>query len=215
MLSWLWRIALVVGLFRPCRQTRPRVGAFTSRSRGRPRLSRSFSGAFVLVTFAISAVIGSGWAHELVYHGVKTDSILQPLAALAVVWSLILLSPLLMFAPKLIAAKRQAKIEYGRLVGQQGRAVRQRWVVGDSSADEEALEPAGVGSDCRCHLSIRFGHRDATGADRQGGAVLRARAAGDTDARGLLDSDTDQDAARPTAEGARLMAVHFTGIGVA
>lgn len=145
MLSWLWRIALVVGLFRRiAKLDLALVPSHPDRAGGLGFLE-TFPGAFVLVTFAVSAVIGSGWAHDLVYHGVKTDSILQPLAAFAVVWSLVLLSPLLMFAPKLIAAKRQAKIEYGRLVGQQGRAVRQRWVVGDAGADEEALEPAGVG----------------------------------------------------------------------
>jgi len=54
------------------------------------------------------------------------------------------LSPLLVFAPTLMAAKRQAKMEYSRVVGEHGRNVRRRWVLNEP-VDDEALDPPGIG----------------------------------------------------------------------
>ena len=49
----------------------------------------------------------------------------------------ICLSPLLVFIGSLAAAKRQALLEYGALVGKHGRLVRRRWILG--KLDEDAL----------------------------------------------------------------------------
>ena len=149
MLSWLWRIMLMFVLFRRISKLDLSLVATHPDRAGGLGFLEAYPGAFAPVTFALAAVVGSGWAHDLVYHGGTVEAITRPLAALAVVWTLLLLSPLLVFAPKLMAAKRQAKIDFGRLVGEQGRAVRQRWVVGDVAEieprNDELLEPAGVG----------------------------------------------------------------------
>ena len=97
------------------------------------------------MTFAVAAVVGSGWAHDVVYHGENVETIVRPLAIFTIAWTLLMLSPLLAFAPKLMTTKRQAKLDYGRLVGDQGRLVRRRWILGETVAKEEMLEPAGVG----------------------------------------------------------------------
>ena len=49
------------------------------------------------------------------------------------------------FAPKLMATKRRARLDYGRMVGEQGRLVRRRWILGETAAQGEMLEPEGVG----------------------------------------------------------------------
>jgi hypothetical protein len=144
VLSWLWRIVIVLVLFqRISTLDLSLVPTHPDRAAGLGFLE-SYPGAYALVTLAISAVVASGWAHDVVYHGDKVESLVQPLVVFAVAWSIVVLAPLLMFVPKLMATKRQAKIEYGRLVGEHGRNVRQRWIVGEP-VDDDLLEPGGVG----------------------------------------------------------------------
>ena len=145
VLGWLWRIAVVFILFRRISKLDlALVPTHPDRAAGLGFLEY-FPGAFALVTFAVTAVVGSGWAHDVVYHGERVESMIQPLALFTAVWALLMLSPLLAFAPKLMATKRQARLEYGRMVGEQGRLVRRRWILGESVAQGEMLEPAGVG----------------------------------------------------------------------
>jgi len=145
VLGWLWRIVVVFILFRRISKLDlALVPTHPDRAAGLGFLEY-FPGAFALVTFAVTAVVGSGWAHDVVYHGERVESMIQPLALFTAVWALLMLSPLLAFAPKLMATKRQARLEYGRMVGEQGRLVRRRWILGESVAQGEMLEPAGVG----------------------------------------------------------------------
>jgi hypothetical protein len=44
-----------------------------------------------------------------------------------------------------MAAKRQGKSDYGRVVGEHGRLVRQRWILNQPIRDEELLETPGIG----------------------------------------------------------------------
>ena len=145
LLGWLLRIVLAFIMFRRIAKldlalvpTHPdRVGGLG--------FLESYPGAFALVTFAVSAVFASSWAHDIVYHGHHVESLVHPLVAFAVVWTLLLLAPLLVFAPRLLATKRQAKLDYGRLVGEQGRLVRQRWILGEPLADDALVDAPGIG----------------------------------------------------------------------
>jgi len=145
VLGWLWRIIVVFILFRRISKLDlDLVPTHPDRAAGLGFLER-YPGAFALVTFAVAAVVGSGWAHDVVYHGERVESMIWPLALFTVVWTLLLLSPLLAFTPKLMATKRQALLDYGRMVGEQGRMVRRRWILGETAAQGEMLEPEGVG----------------------------------------------------------------------
>ena len=145
VLGWLWRMVVVFILFRRISKLDlDLVPTHPDRAAGLGFLE-FYPGAFALVTFAVAAVVGSGWAHDIVYHGERVESMIPPLALFTDVWTFLLLSPLLAFTPKLMATKRQARLDYGRMVGEQGSLVRRRWVLGDASAQGEMLEPAGVG----------------------------------------------------------------------
>ena len=145
VLGWLWRMVVVFILFRRISKLDlDLVPTHPDRAAGLGFLE-FYPGAFALVTFAVAAVVGSGWAHDIVYHGERVESMIRPLALFTVVWTLLLLSPLLAFTPKLMATKRQARRDYGRMVGEQGRLVRRRWILGESVAHGELLEPEGVG----------------------------------------------------------------------
>src|SRR5262249_19071022 len=94
---------------------------------------------FSLIALAASAVVASRWAHEVMYHGVHVDSLRLPAIALLVVNVLLFTGPLIAFVPKLAAFKRKALLDYGTLVGEQGRLVQRRWVERDASVGDEAL----------------------------------------------------------------------------
>ena len=145
LLGWLWRIALVSlwmwrvgGLGLSLVPTHPdRTGgiAFVEKL---PR-------AFALVTLGLTAVPASRWAHEVIHHGASLASFRLPALAFAVLWTILLLLPLLALVRPLRAAKRHAVPAYAALVGDQGRLVHRRWVERGPVEGDELLEPAGVG----------------------------------------------------------------------
>ena len=55
------------------------------------------------------------------------------------------LTPLIVFIPKLVTAKRQALLDYGALVGEHGRLVHRRWILGESLEDPSLLEAQEIG----------------------------------------------------------------------
>jgi len=145
LLGWLWRILLLVVLFAKLgRIGLSLVPSHPDRAGGLGFLEKMPS-AFAPVTLALSAMITSRWAHEIVYHGQTLDALKLPAAAFVVVWTLLLLLPLVALMPVLRAAKRAALPSYAALVANQGRQVRQVWIDGAPEAKAPLLEPTGVG----------------------------------------------------------------------
>lgn len=143
--GWLWRIVLVFLLFRSISKLELLlVPSHPDRAAGLGFLEY-YPKSYGLLTFAVAAVVASGWGHDVVYHAHDVHTLLRPLAALIIVWLMLLLSPLLAFAPQLMAAKLQGREDYGRVVGEHGRLVRQRWILNQKVPDEELLEIPGIG----------------------------------------------------------------------
>ncbi|MGR8999511.1 MAG: hypothetical protein ACU88J_10740 [Gammaproteobacteria bacterium] len=144
--GWLWRIVLAFLLFHGISKLElSLVPSHPDRAAGLGFLEY-YPKSYGLLTFAVAAVVASGWGHDVVYHAHDVHALVRPLAALIIVWLLLLLSPLLVFAPRLMAAKLQGKEDYGRIVGEHGRLVRQRWILNQKVPDEELLEIPGIGS---------------------------------------------------------------------
>jgi len=146
LLGWLWRIVLLALLFaRLGKLGLSLVPSHPDRAGGLGFLE-TLPGAFAPVTFALSAMLASRWAHEIVYHGQTLNMLKLPAATFVIVWSLLLLLvPFVPFVPELHAAKRTALLSYSVLMAEQGRLVRRRWVDGTTKVDAPLLEPAGVG----------------------------------------------------------------------
>jgi hypothetical protein len=128
LLAWLWRALLLAMLFRRiARLDLSLVPTHPDGAGGLAFLER-LPTAFAPVVLAISSVLAAAWAHGVVYHQVAAQSLRVQMVVFVVLVLLIFLSPLLVFAGVLRRAKRQALLDYGALVGEHGRLVRERWV---------------------------------------------------------------------------------------
>ncbi|MGZ8916154.1 MAG: hypothetical protein ACXW1Z_23995 [Methylobacter sp.] len=101
--------------------------------------------AFSLFVFAISLVLASRLAHDVIYHGMQLQSLKSLLVVYLIVIAVLFLSPLMTFIPKLSAAKRRARLEYGALVGNHGRLVYRRWIRHEPIADDALLQAPELG----------------------------------------------------------------------
>ena len=145
VLAWLWRLVL---LFELCRRlTRldlALVPTHPDRLGGLGFLE-SVPGAFAAVIFALSAVISSGWAHDVVYHSQDLMALRLRAVAFLVLVTVVFLAPLAVFKPLLARTKRTAVLEYAALVAAHGRAVRTRWIERKTPADTALLAAPEIG----------------------------------------------------------------------
>ncbi len=145
LVGWLWRILLAFRFFLGI--SRLELSLVPTHPDGVAGLGflEYYPRAYALVGLSISSVIAAGWAHDVVYHAQDVHALFKFVGALIVAWLIVLLLPLMVFCPQLIAAKRRAKEEYGRLVGEHGRLVRERWIRNTPVADPELLDAPGIG----------------------------------------------------------------------
>ena len=145
LLAWAWRILLLtLWLGRVARIDLELVPTHPDRAGGLGVIEK-LPGAFALVTMALSATLASRWAHEILHHGASIASYRHAVIVFAVVWALLLLLPLLAFAPALSRTRKQALQAYSALVGRQGALVHRRWIEGGAVADNPLLDAPEIG----------------------------------------------------------------------
>jgi hypothetical protein len=145
LVGWLWRLLLVTyWMARISRLRLALVPAHPDRAGGIAFVS-TLPAAFSLVTLALSAMFASGWAHQILHHGVTLGSYQMAALAYALGWSLLLLMPLLVFSPTLWMTRWRALPRYAALAGDQGRLVHRLWITKGAGGDDPLLEPQGIG----------------------------------------------------------------------
>jgi hypothetical protein len=145
LLGWIWRLILLSLLLgRVARLELSIVPTHPDRAGGLGFLE-DLPGAFSLVVLAATAVVASGWAHDVVYHDVAVQSLVHSMALLAAVMLALFLAPLLVFARALGPARRNALRDYGALVAEHGRRVRRRWILGEAAGDDALLAAPELG----------------------------------------------------------------------
>lgn len=128
LLGWLWRLFLFFRLFRGlARLDLALVPTHADRIAGLA-VVEYLPVAFAPVIFAISAVLAATWGHEVLYHGVHVTALRTQMIAFVLLLLVLFLSPSLALAPLLIRTKKKALMDYGALIGEQGRLVHQRWI---------------------------------------------------------------------------------------
>jgi len=145
LLAWAWRIVLLtLWMGRVGRIGLTLVPTHPDRAGGLAIIEK-LPGAFALVGMALSAMLASRWAHEILHHGASIATYRHAVIVFVAVWSLLLLLPLLAFAPALSRARKQALQAYSALVGRQGALVHRRWIEGREVADEAILDAPEIG----------------------------------------------------------------------
>jgi hypothetical protein len=145
LLHWVWRLVVATMLFwRVAHLDLRLVPTHPDRAGGLGFLSRA-PFAFSPVVLAMSAVIASQWAHQILYHGAHVTDFKLPLAVFVAIMLVMFLGPFLLFAPPLAQLKRRSLLEYGALVGEHGRLVQRRWIVGEPVEDKGLLDAPELG----------------------------------------------------------------------
>jgi hypothetical protein len=145
MVAWLWRLALLVILLKRIAGLGLNLVPTHADRAGGLGFLEKLPTAFSLFALAVSSVIASRLAHEVVYHGVHVISLKGLLVAFLIVVIGLCITPLLVFIGTLVTAKRQALLDYGALVGQHGRLVRRRWIIGETLDDDSLLNAQEIG----------------------------------------------------------------------
>ena len=145
LLGWVWRVALLFVLFARIAALGLEIVPTHPDGAGGLGFLEQLCVGWSPVVFGISAVLASRWAHEVVYHGVAVETLRLPMLAFLVLALVLFLSPLLVFSPRLGAAKRAALLEYSALVGRHGRLVRRRWILREPVDDSELLAAPEIG----------------------------------------------------------------------
>jgi hypothetical protein len=98
------------------------------------------------LSFGISAMLMASYAEDLLFGGAKLETLVLQLAAIAVGLTAMMLLPLLVFTPRLVAVSQQGQLDYGVLATAYTRAFSAKWVRGGVSSDEPLLGTADLQS---------------------------------------------------------------------
>jgi len=145
VLSWIWRIFLLAGLFaRIARLDLVLVPSHADRAGGLAFMER-LPAVFAPLALAVSVVLASQWAHDAVYHGLTLASVKIEMMVFIALCVAVFSAPLLVFRGPLKRARSQALLDYGALVGRQGALVHTRWIERRPIDDQPLLDSPELG----------------------------------------------------------------------
>lgn len=160
VLAWLWRVALLFVLMRRLAGLDLALVPTHPDRHGGLGFLAGLPAAFASVTLALSAVIASGWAHDVMYHGTTLASLRAEAAGFVVVIVAVFLAPLLVFVPLLSRTRKRAVLDYAALVGRHGRTVHERWIEGRrTTAHDDLLGAPEIGPVADTHALYESGAR--------------------------------------------------------
>jgi hypothetical protein len=145
LLAWVWRLGVVGWVFARVSRLPLRLApTHPDKAAGLGFLER-LPGGLAPLFLALALPVAGHWAHESVYHGLDLRSVRAPAAALLLVNVLIAIAPLLAFAPRLLALRREALAGWGALLTEHGRLVERRWIRREAVADDALLAAPELG----------------------------------------------------------------------
>jgi hypothetical protein len=121
------------------------VPTHPDRSAGLAFLGKS-AYAFGPILFAQGAMLAGVLANRVLYRGENLLSFKLQIAGFVAFFVLVILGPLLMFAPGLARAKRKGLADYGLLAQRYVDSFEQKWVLTDAPYAEELLGAADIQS---------------------------------------------------------------------
>jgi hypothetical protein len=145
LLAWIWRLGVLGWAFsRIARLDLSLAPTHPDRAGGLGFLER-LPGGFAPLLLAITVPIAGRWGHDAAYHGLDVNSLRGPAVALVLLNVAIALAPMLAFAPRLRATRREALAKWGALLAEHGRLVERRWIRREPVADDALLAAPELG----------------------------------------------------------------------
>jgi len=99
-----------------------------------------------IVAFALSAVIAAKIGEDILYGGASLPQFKVLIGGYIALMLLVLLAPLLVFTPKLLAVKRRGLLEYGALANEYTQAFDRKWIRREVAEGEALLGSADIQS---------------------------------------------------------------------
>jgi hypothetical protein len=94
---------------------------------------------FAPISFAITAVIGASWRHEILRHNAHLMDFKLPAIALVVIIAALALLPLFFFVPRLTALRLKGILEYSTLGQIQMTDFHEKWIVHRAGRESKVL----------------------------------------------------------------------------
>jgi hypothetical protein len=94
---------------------------------------------FAPISFAVAAVIGATWRHEILHYNAHLIDFKLPAIALVVVVAALALLPLLFFVPRLAALRRKGILEYSTLGQIQTTDFHEKWITHRAGRESQVL----------------------------------------------------------------------------
>jgi hypothetical protein len=139
LLRWCWRTGIWWWfLWRLSRLDLRLVSTHPDRTGGLGYLEIA-QGYFATEVFALAAVFSASFAEEVQFSGVSLDALVLPVTGTALLFAVILLAPLLVFAPRLLEAKLRGLREYWELAERYVSGFDAKWIRGEPRAIEDLL----------------------------------------------------------------------------
>ena len=92
-----------------------------------------------LLGVSIGAVLSGRYCTEILHGGGSLSAIQAPVAVFVVIMVLVCLGPLVVFTPRLMAARRKGLVEYGALALRYSADFDRKWLRGGAAPDEQLL----------------------------------------------------------------------------
>jgi hypothetical protein len=86
--------------------------------------------------FGLSGMLVASYAEDLMFGGAKLESFALPLTGVVAMSAMLVLAPLLIFAPKLLQVKQRGLLNYGALASSYTQAFHAKWIKGSPTKEE-------------------------------------------------------------------------------
>jgi hypothetical protein len=143
--GWVWRLLLwTYAMMRIARLDLALVTTHPDRMFGVGVLARTPT-AFWPFILALSIVLASVWAHDVLFEKVPIATYYVPLGVFVAILLVVLLAPLVAFMPTFAATRRKALADYGGLLAMHGRLVHRKWIGGEDVGEPSVLDAPELG----------------------------------------------------------------------
>jgi hypothetical protein len=142
---WAWRLGTGVWLMERISKLDLQLVASHPDRTGGLGFLEGLGSASAPFAMGLSVVIAGRWGHDVLYHGAHVGTYKPLMITFVAAMMILFAGPLLLFSGSLRAMKRRSLLEYGGLVGSQGRLVHQKWLKGEDPGDDPILSAPELG----------------------------------------------------------------------